>query len=125
MSARSLQKTQLLKFTLSNCIFCFNKKFYKQLQGATVGSPVSPVIVNIYLENFECLAFLTSPILIKWWFRYIDDVHSTTSKDQVNKLQEHLNSIVPHIKFTIKLPGNHGLPFLDTTTKQNFLLSMP
>ena len=25
-------------------------KFYKQLEGATMGSPVSPVIANIYKE---------------------------------------------------------------------------
>ena len=32
---------KLLEFTLSNCIFCFNMKFYKQLQGAAMGSPLS------------------------------------------------------------------------------------
>ena len=44
---------KLLEFTLTNCIFCFNKKFYKQLQGAAMGSPVSPIIANIYMEYFE------------------------------------------------------------------------
>ena len=82
-----------------------------------MGSPLSPVIANIYMEYFESLAIPTSPTLIKWWFRYVDDVHSATRKDQVNKLQEHLNSIDPHIKFTIELPGTDGLPFLDTLTK--------
>ena len=82
-----------------------------------MGSPVSPVIANIYMEYFESLAIPSSPTLIKWWFRYVDDVHSATRKDQVNKLQEHLNSIDPHIKFTIELPGTDGLPFLDTLTK--------
>ena len=33
---------KLLKFTITHGIFCFNKKFYKQLQGAAMGSPVSP-----------------------------------------------------------------------------------
>ena len=80
-------------------------------------SPVSTVIANIYMEHFEPLTIPTSPILIKWWFRYGDDVHSATRKDQVNKLQEHLNSIDSHIKFTIELPGTDGLPFLDTLTK--------
>ena len=51
----------LLEFTLTNCIFCFNKKFYKQLQGAAMGSPVSPVIANIYMEYFESLAIPSSP----------------------------------------------------------------
>ena len=82
-----------------------------------MGLPVSPVTANIYMEYFESLAILTSPALIKWWFRYVDDVHSATRKDQVTKLQEHLNSIDPHIKFTIELTETDGLPFLDTLTK--------
>ena len=51
MSARSLQKKiiKVLEFTLTNCIFCFNKKFYKLLQGAAMCSPVFPVNVNIYI----------------------------------------------------------------------------
>ena len=108
---------KLLEFTLTNWNFCFNMKFYKQLKGAAMGSPVSPVIVNIYMEYFESLAISSSPTLIKWWFRYVDDVHSATRKDQVNQLQEHLNSTGPNIKFTIELPETDGLPFLDTLTK--------
>ena len=119
MSVRSLPKKfiKLLEFTLTNCIFCFNRNFYKQLQGAAMGSPVSPVIANTYMQHFESLAIPTSPTLIKWWFRYADDVHSATRKDQVNKLQEYLNSIDLHIKFTIELLGTDGLPFLYTLTK--------
>ena len=108
---------KLLEFTLTNCIFCFKTKFYKQLHDAAMASTASPVIANIYMEYFESLAILSSPTLIKGWLRYVDDVHSATRKDQVNQLQEHLNSIDPHIKFTRKLPGTDGLPFLDTQKK--------
>ena len=38
-------------------------------------------------------------------------------KIKSTNFQEHLNSIDPHIKFTIELPGTDGLPFLDTLTK--------
>ena len=82
-----------------------------------MGSHVSPVIANIYMEYFESLAIPSSPTLIKWQFRYMDDVHSATRKDQVNQLQEHLNSIDLHIKFTIELPGTDGVPSLDILTK--------
>ena len=33
---------KLPEFTITNCIFCFKKKFYKQLQSAAMSSPVSP-----------------------------------------------------------------------------------
>ena len=69
----------LLEFTITKCIFCFNKKFYKQLQGAAMGNPVSPVIANMYMEYFESLAISSSPTLIKW---YVDDVHSATRSSQ-------------------------------------------
>ena len=90
-----------------------------------MGSPVSTVIANIYMEYFESLAIPLSLTLIKWWFRYVDDVHSTTRKDQVNRLQEHLCSIDPHIKFTIELPGIDGLPFLDTLKNPLLTLLSP
>ena len=56
---------KLLELTITNCIFHFNKKFYKQLQGAAMVSPVPPVIANIYMEHFESLTIPTSVILIK------------------------------------------------------------
>ena len=96
---------RLLEFTLTNYIFCFNRKFCKQLQGAAMGSPVSPVIANIYMEYFESLPISSCPTLIKRWFRYVDDVHSATRKDQVNKFQECLSSMDPHLKFT-RTPRN-------------------
>ena len=119
MSARSLHNNSSsflnsLSLTASSTS---TKKIYKQLQGTAMGSPVCPVIGNICLAHFESLAFPTSPIMIKWWFRCVDDVHSATRKEQDNKLQEHLNSIDPQIKSTIELPGTDGLPFLDTLTK--------
>ena len=46
----------LLKLVLENCVFSFQGKFYKQLHGAAMGSPCSPVVANIYMEYFEELA---------------------------------------------------------------------
>ena len=50
-------------------------------------------------------------------FMCVNNVHSATRKEKVNKLQEYLIPIDPHIKSTIELPGTDGLPFLDTLTK--------
>ena len=43
----------LLKIVLNNCVFSFQDQFYKQLHGAAMGSPCSPVVANIYMEYFE------------------------------------------------------------------------
>ena len=39
----------LLKVVLNNCVFSFQGKFYKQLHGAAMGYPCSPVVANIYI----------------------------------------------------------------------------
>ena len=38
---------QASRNAITNWISCFNKKFYKPLQGAAMGSPVSSVLANI------------------------------------------------------------------------------
>ena len=116
MSARSLQNNSS-SFWNSLSPTASSASTRNSINSYRVQPWVSPVIANIYMEYFESLAIPSSPTLIKWWFRYVDDVHSATRKDQVNKLQEHLSSIDPHIKFTIELPGTDGLPFLVTLTK--------
>ena len=69
------------------------------------------------MKHFEFLAIPTSTTLIKLCFRYVNDVHSVTRKDQINKLQEYLNSNrSTHPIFTIVYSGTDGLPFLDTLT---------
>ena len=49
------KSSSLLELVLNNCVF-FWGKFYQQLQGAAMGSPVSPVIANIYMKYFEEIA---------------------------------------------------------------------
>ena len=60
----------LLKVVLNNCVFSFQGKFYKQLHGAAMGSPCSPVVANIYMECTYIIYVLTlitfSPALPNW-----------------------------------------------------------
>ena len=106
---------QLLKLVLENCVFTFQDKFFKQLHSATMGSPCSPVVANIYMEYFENLALGPElPVPVKDWKRYVDDVFSIIPKGNWDKMLQYLNSIDPHIKFTIEQPNEEGgIPFLD------------
>ena len=38
---------------LHNTYFSFQKKFYEQGEGAPMGSPVGPIVANLYMEHFE------------------------------------------------------------------------
>ena len=108
----------LLKMVLNNCVFSFQGKFYKQLHGAAMGSPCSPVVANIFIEYFKKRALgLELPVsfTINTWLRYVDDVLTIVKKGTQDSLLNHLNSIDPNIKFTIEPPNKQGaIPFLDT-----------
>ena len=47
---------KLLRFTLSNSYFNYNET-YKQIHGCAMGSPVSPIVENLCMEEIEELAF--------------------------------------------------------------------
>ena len=49
----------LLEFCLCNTNFLFQGQYYEQTQGAAMGSPVSPVLANLYMEFFEDRALST------------------------------------------------------------------
>ena len=51
----------LLEFFFSNTCFIFQGRFHEQTEGAAVGSPLSPIIANLYMEAFEKQAISTAP----------------------------------------------------------------
>ncbi|XP_022784575.1 uncharacterized protein LOC111325104 [Stylophora pistillata] len=81
-----------------------------------MGSPISPVLADLVMEEIEETAISTFPYPPKWWFRYVDDSHSYIKKDQVDNFHKHLNSINPNMQFTLELENTNGqgLPFIDT-----------
>ena len=44
---------ELLGFCLHNTYFSFQNKFYEHIKGAAMGSPVSPIVTNLFMEDFK------------------------------------------------------------------------
>ena len=52
---------ELLETCLKSTYFSYGGSFYEQKEGAAMGSPVSAVVANLYIEFFEELALETAP----------------------------------------------------------------
>ena len=76
---------ELLQFILTTTYFRFGGQLYRQLFGAAMGSPVSLLVADMYMEFLEQKAITTSPEEYKprLWKRYIDDILEVLKKDAV------------------------------------------
>ena len=103
----------LLEFCLRNTYFLFQGRYYDQTEGAAMGSPISPLVANLFMEEIEVQAINTSTTPPTLWKRFVDDTFTIIKKKGDSFLQ-HLNSIHPKIKFTCEEVREDGsMPFLD------------
>ena len=106
---------ELLDFCLNNTYITFQVVFYQQTKGAAMGSPVSPIVANIFMEAFKSRALSTALHRPKFWRRYVDD--TCVIQDQAHKEEflHHINSVDNAIQFTVEEAKENGsIPFLDT-----------
>ena len=79
-------------------LFLYKQQYiYKKVHGCAMGSLVSAVIANLYMEEIEARAITNTANPPKVWDRYVDDVFSITRKDSVSTFHDELNSTDPHI----------------------------
>jgi hypothetical protein len=108
----------LMELCANQNYFLYNKKFYHQTDGLAMGSPLSPVLAEIFMDNLECQLFDSGhPLLsnIFYWYRYVDDIICcwTGSVRQLDNFLNLLNAQHPNITFTVEIESNKQLNFLD------------
>jgi len=108
----------LLMFIVTTTYFSFRGVIHQQMFGAAMGSPVSLLLANLFMEWLEKHAIATAPVECKpkFWKRYVDDVLELIKKGQVRNLTDHINTTDPtgNIKFTYEEEEDKQIPFLDT-----------
>ena len=120
------QFTKLLEIVVQDTRFLFNKDIYKQVDGVSMGSPLGPIMANIFMCFLEEQMLEGCPLAYRPLFyrRYVDDTFTLfKSRDDADNFLQHINSLHPNIKFTIEHEQNNKLAFLDiliTRTNQGF-----
>jgi hypothetical protein len=49
----NLETTKLVEICLCSTFFSYQGEFYEQINDVAMGSPLSPIIANIFMENFK------------------------------------------------------------------------
>ena len=107
------QFKKLLTWTTKKTTLQFNNRYFKQINGAAMGSPLAPlfsdVCMNWLIDQSQKIA--TQPVQL---CRYVDDCFATfEERAHITEFYKRLYSIHPTIKFTHELAQNNQLTFLN------------
>ena len=111
---------QLTELCLRATYFLFEDQFFEQVDGAAMGSPLSPIVANLYMENLERAALSSAKLAPTMWRRYVDDtfVLWPHGADQLEEFHAHLNRQHPQIQFTKEEESDNQISFLDVLVKR-------
>ena len=107
--------TSLFNFATCETHFLFKSKIYDQIDGVAMGSPLAPVLANLFIDHYE-KEWLSNydGVSPSYYTRYVDDIFSDFNLyDEAKQFFFYLNSRHTNVKFTMETEVNKVIPFLD------------
>ncbi|CAF3796434.1 unnamed protein product [Rotaria socialis] len=112
----------LLDSATSQSHFLFDGELYDQIDGVPMGSPLTPLLAEIFLQDFERKHLSSfNQMGIIYWKRYVDDTFVLVdSKVPIKGISYILYQYHPCIKFSYEEEDRytHKLPFLDVLVQR-------
>ena len=94
--------------------FQFGDTVYKQVNGISMGSPLAPVLADVYLNKFEEKYINEKFHDIIFYYRYVDDIFILIKDSMnVNFFVSKINNFDSNLKFTFEIENNNKINFLD------------
>ena len=116
-------KREELKTLLELCTkemhFTFKGNVYRQINGVAMGSPLGPVLANIFMVELENSLVSTMREWISLWYRYVDDTFTFVKKGGIDFILQQLNNFHENIKFTFEKEADGSISFLDVKVMRN------
>jgi len=106
-----------IKFILESSYFVYNNIYYKQTFGTPMGSPLSPIVADIVLQDIENKALHKINKKLQFYYRYVDDILLAAQPNDINTILQLFNSFHDRIRFTLEYGDAQGLSFLDLKLK--------
>jgi len=108
------QFKKLLELSIINVPFRFFDDNYIQVDGVAMGSPIAPIIADIFISKLEEKLNRFTTNKPKIWYRYVDDILCIFSKKQnITDFLSRKNKWHKNIQFRVVYEENKQLPFLD------------
>ena len=106
---------RLFSLATAEIHFLFKGSFYDQIDGVAMGSPLAPVLANLFMGHHEkiWLEQYQGPEVL-FYRRYVDDTFCLFHSEQdAIAFFDYINSQHPNIRFMMEKEIDHVLPFLD------------
>lgn len=113
---------KLLKFCTTDMCFNFGDFYYKQKNGVTMGSPLAPILAELFLLDIEKRFIYNNNFLIKnfFYYRYVDDIFMIIP-DKISEqiILNYFNILSPQLKFTMEIENKNTINFLDVLIEKS------
>ena len=119
-SLRREEMKHLLETAVKNVPFRFMNRTFIQVDGVAMGSPLRPLLADIFMAELEKKLNRLSTNKPIVWYRYVDDIFCIFNKTQnIGYVLSSINKRYPNISFTKKTEISNSLAFLDVLITRN------
>ena len=108
-----MELRKMLNWTCTNIVLQFNEKYYTQVDGVAMGSPIAPLMADVFMnwliDNANKIG--CSPQII---CRHVDDIFCTfDSKEKIDQFFYNLNKFHSNVNFSKEVEADGQMAYLD------------